>query len=188
MSTSLKHALNPSFALLFAVGVERFYAILDSIRQRAPGTPILIPSFYLPISMVLLTLYFGILSSITNDQFVEANPEAKARSKIALLSYASVFVALAMFYPSVDLALAEYWWGGYGALCVVNAAWNQLAVRYPDRRHYVGMNLVVALIIMVVLLLEPGALSTPRGFGALLIVVLSLKLWHRHKKRVFITV
>jgi hypothetical protein len=138
--------------------------------------------------MVLLTLLFGTLSSVTNDRFVEANPHAPATSAIAWLSYASIFIALVMFYFSVDLSLVKYWWLGYATLCLVNAAWNRRAVQYPDHRHHVGVNIIVALIILTVLLLSSSAVSTPRGFSLLLLVILPLKLWHRRKKRTFITV
>src|SRR5690242_3206735 len=118
MRTLLKHTLNPSFALLFAVGVDRLYKILDPVLEKNDRTLLLSQAFYMPLTMVLLTLIFGSLSSIANDRFMEAREGVTATSRVAWFSYGSILCALWMLYVAVNLAYASYWWLGYATLCL----------------------------------------------------------------------
>lgn len=184
MNTSLKHTLNPSFALLFAVGVERLYKILDPVVLQAEKTvSVLVPNFYMPFTMVLLTLLFGTLSAIANDRFLEAKPHASATSRTAFLSYASIGCTLWMFYFSVDLAFVGYWWIGYAALCTVNAVWNWLAIKSPYHRPHVALNIAVVVVLFVIILAWPSALTSPLLFYLLLILIGAGKWWQRGHER-----
>lgn len=182
MRTLLKHTLNPSLAMLFAVGVERLYKVLDPVVLHRDLAVVLTPGFYLPLTMVLLTLLFGSLTSITNDRFMEANKNASATSPIAWFSYLSILCALWMLYVSVDLAFVWYWWLGYAALSLTNAVWNGLAAR-PHHKPHVIVNVAVALILIIILLVYPSILSTPRWFYVLQLVIVAVKWWQRRRPR-----
>ena len=192
MSTSLKHTLNPGFALLFAIGVERLYKVLDPVvLHRDPAVSVLASmstqDFYMPLTMVVLTLLFGSLSSIANDRFLEAKGKAdrdvSATEPVAWFAYFSVLCALWMFYFSVDLAFVGHWWFGYAVLCVVNAFWNLLAIKPQARKRHVRINLLVAALLFIILGVRPSGLSTPLVFYVLLLVIGLLKLFQRRHKR-----
>jgi len=181
MATSLKHTLNPGFALLFAVGVERLYKVLD--EKAANLASLSSPEVYVPLTMVLLTLVFGSLSSIANDRYLEAHPDASATSPTALITYASLACALVMFYFSVELAFVRYWLAGYAALCLVNAYWNWRAVEAPHRTPHVVVNLSVAVILIVLLLFRPALLTDPLWFYVFLVLLGAVKWWQRSHER-----
>ena len=185
MTTLLKHTLNPSFALLFAVGVDRFYKILDPVLEQNHRTGLLCPTFYIPLTMVVSTLVFAWLSSIANDQYMEAREHATAISWVAVFSYCSIICALYMLYVAVDLAYVPYWWLGYAALCLVNAVWNGLAVKFPYSVPYVAVNLAVGLILVVLVLKHFFVLAAPLPFYVLLLLVCIAKGWQRRQKREF---
>jgi hypothetical protein len=194
MSTSLKHTLtlkhtlNPGFALLFAVGVERLYKVVDPVvLHKDPAVSVLTQDFYMPLTMVLLTLLFGSLSSIANDQFVEAKvaarQEVSATSLVAWLSYSSVLCVLWMFYFSVDLAFIGYWWFGYAVLCVVNAVWNWFAIQPPSLTRHVIINIIVAALLIIILGVSPSILSIPLWFYVLLLIIGCLKVLYQRRLR-----
>lgn len=184
MITSLKHTLNPSFALVFAVGVERLYKVIDPVvLHEHPARSILTPSFYIPLTMVLLTLIFGSLSAIANEKFLDAKPSASATSCSAWFAYGSVFGILWMFYFSVDLNFVRYWWLGYAALCTTNGFWNWLVINSPHNVPHVAVNFGVATALVILLLAWPSVLSAPVWFYVLLVVIAALKSWQRRHER-----
>ncbi len=133
--------------------------------------------------MVLLTLVFGSLSCIANDQFMETKTNIWATSSIAWLSYGSILCAIWMFYFSVDIAFVKLWWYGYLVLCALNAVWNAIAVQWPRHRPHVGVNAVVAVGLLIALIVHPLALSTPEGFYSVLLAIGIMKWWQRRHTR-----
>jgi hypothetical protein len=183
MVASLKHTLSPSFALLFAVGVERFYKILDPVLEHRDAELLLKPDFYIPFTMVAFALLVASLSAVANERFLDTRPDAPAHSFVAFLSYASIFCALVMLYFSVDAVYVSWWWAGYAALCTVNAIWNWWAI---DRDHctpHVVSNVVIAVILVGLLVLSRPTLADPRWFYTLLVLIGLLKWWQRRHER-----
>jgi hypothetical protein len=180
MIDRLKDTLNPSFAILFAVGADRLYKVVDLVR----GYGTLSKDFYMPLTMVVLTFAFGLLSSKTNDQYME-KVNASAKSLVARLSYTSIGCVLVMFYFSADLTLAAYWWLGYAALCLVNAVWNGFAVKYPDSVPHVVVNLFVTMVVVIMFVSYRSNFSDPFWFYGLLLFLGALKRWQRRQKREF---
>ena len=184
------------FAVLFAIGAERLFRILDAaLEPMLATTHEIVPSpatgtawyfdagLLIPVVMTLATLYVGVLASLANEIFVDRHPQESARSPMALLAYASLLCVLFMFYVAADRALTWHWWLGYAALCLVNAAWNGLALDASQRLPHILMNLLVAGCILDLMVVQPAALSRPGGFAATLGLVAIAKLWQRRFPR-----
>jgi hypothetical protein len=117
-SPQLKHALTALFAVLFAIGADRLFKVLDTVLEpvlstakHQPPTQALHGEWYfradllIPIVMIMTTLYVGVLASIANDRYLENRPHESSKSWIALLSFLSLACVLFLFYVSADVAL-----------------------------------------------------------------------------------
>ena len=132
MNILLKHYLNTVFAFVLAIGVERLFHVLDPVMRETQGAAPDLTRFWAPLVLVLFTLFVCGFAATSNERLVEHEKSTVAYGPRACLMYGSVLCMVIMFFFSVDFDRVVYWTFTYAALCIINAAWNRIAVQ--DRR------------------------------------------------------
>jgi glycerophosphoryl diester phosphodiesterase len=196
MTNPLKYYLNPTFAIVFAVGVDRFYKVLDplTIQGYKTTTALLTPNFYVPLTLILFTLVAGTLSAASNDMLIESNPNVSPTSWTAVLTYLSILCILVMFYFSPDFRFVSWWIIAYASLCFVNALWNYRTVTTGQKWPHVSANLTLVFLLIASFLVNldtqfllHSPFWPPAGLYFVLVLVVVLKTWQRKHPRSYDT-
>jgi hypothetical protein len=192
MTNSLRYYLNPTFAIVFAVGVDRLFKLLDPLIIPGPQKiSLLTPNVYVPITLIVFTLIAGTLSAASNDMWLEQCQNVSPASSPARLTYASILCIAFMFYLSLDFNLVPWWILTYASLCLVNALWNSLTLKGVQKKPHVAINVVLGASLLVAFLLNlyiPFLLHSNRFWPpvwlyVVLAVVAGLKGYQRRHPR-----